>query len=105
MIQYIFITVLWIWGLRAVCSYPFIFYKIADNLEVRLKRWLSKPLFLCPVCMSSIWGTYFFFYFDQSGIMNLITFIMAVAGVNYLIIEYLYPGNDVEISEKEQKKQ
>lgn len=104
MIESICITVLFIWGLRGVTIYPFIFHKIADNLEVRLGRFICKPLFLCPVCMSSVWGAYFFFYFDQSGVMNLIVFIMAVAGVNYLLYEFFYPGNS-EITEEEQKKQ
>ena len=103
MIESIVITVLVIWGIKGITSWPFIFYKIADNLEVRLPSWIIKPLFGCPVCMSSVWGTYFFFYFDYIGVMNLIVFVLSVAGVNYLLHEFFYPGNS-EITEEEQKK-
>ena len=103
MIHNIIVTALVIWGVRGITSWPFIFWKIADNLEVRLPSWITKPLFGCPVCMSSVYGTYFFFYFDQTGVMNLIVFILSIAGINYLLYEFFYPGNP-EVSEQEQKK-
>lgn len=33
-----------------------IFGKIADWLSQRVPFWVSKPLFDCPICMSSVWG-------------------------------------------------
>ena len=106
MIEWIFLTVLFIWGVHAIFEYPFIFWRQGEWLDRYIPKMIRKPLYRCPVCMSSIWGTYFFLYSDQSGIMNWIVFVFAVCGVNFLIVEYLYPGNnELEVLEKEQKKQ
>lgn len=93
MIEHLFLTVAWIWGIKAITSEPFIFWKQAEYIESKIGIWLSRPFFRCPVCMPSVWGTYFFFYYDQVGIMNWVTFVICLSGINYLIVEYLYPEN------------
>lgn len=91
MIEQIFIVTAWIWGVKAVFTDPFIFFKLGEKVEGLIGRWVSKPLFRCPVCMSSAHGTYFFLYFDRSGIMDWALFVMCLAGISFLIKEYLYP--------------
>lgn len=104
MIHWLLITTLWIWGIKAIFTYPFIFWKQGDWLDSNLPRYLVKPLISCPVCMPSIHGTCMFLYSDQTGVMNWIIFVIALAGINYLIVEFLYPENNVEILETEQEK-
>lgn len=103
MIEQLVITSAFIWGIKAVTEYPFIFYKQANWINSVLPIWVVKPIYKCPVCMSSVHGTYFFFYFDQSGLLNWVIFVFALCGIQYLIVEFLYPEY-VEISEEEQKK-
>lgn len=103
MIEHLAIATFFIWGIKAVTEYPFIFYKQANWLNSVLPVWVAKPIYKCPVCMSSVWGTYFFLYSDQRGLINWVIFVFALCGINYLIVEFLYP-NHVEISEEEQKK-
>lgn len=104
MIQWLLITTAWIWGVKAIHTHPFIFWKQANFVEHHLGKIISKPMFRCPVCMSSVWGTYFFWYSDQSGIMNWIVFVIALAGIQFLIVEYLYPENESDILEEQEKK-
>lgn len=104
MIQWIILTVAFIWGFHALFEYPFILWKQGIWLDKKLPKFIKKPLYRCPVCMASFWGTYFFLYSDQTGVMNWILFVFAVCGINFLIVEFLYPSNEPEILEEEQKK-
>ena len=103
MIEWLLITIAWIWGIRAIFTKPFIFWQTGDWMDNNLPRAVVKPLIRCPVCMPSIWGTYMFLYSDQIGIMNWIIFVISLAGINFLLIEFLYPENNVEILEEDQK--
>jgi len=66
---------------------------LGDLLEKVNMLWLTKPLYGCVVCMSSIYGTMFFigdlFYrhlaFDLLTIPKLIIYCVAVAGLNRLL--------------------
>lgn len=91
MTEQLIIVTAWIWGVKAVFTDPFILHKQGEWLDKKLPSWIRKPLFRCPVCMSSVWGTYFYFYFDHAGIMDWIIFVFALAGISYLLKEFLYP--------------
>jgi hypothetical protein len=49
-----------------------------------LPLWIKKPLFMCPICMTSIWGTALYFQpfefitylFAVGGMMTLLSFIL-----------------------------
>lgn len=103
MIEWLLIGTAWIWGIKAIFTYPFIFWKQGEWLEGILKKWICKPLFRCPVCMASFHGT-FIFLFSNVSIFLYPVFIIALAGISYLIVEILYPEHEVEFLEEEQKK-
>lgn len=102
MIEWIFLGTFWIWGFKAIFEHPFIFWKAGLYLENKLPRWLYKPLLRCPVCMSSIHGTFIFLY-SQESIYYYPVFIISLAGISYLLVEFLYPQNVENI--QEEKKQ
>jgi len=50
--------------------------------RVRWDKWL-KPVILCPLCMSSVWGTIFYFtfsFFYGGGVLEWIPSVFAIAG-------------------------
>lgn len=102
MIEWLIIGSAWIWGIKAITTHPFIFYKQANWIEFHAGKWICKPLFRCPVCMTSFWGS---FIFAISGLNIYLwpIYIIALAGIQFLIIEFLYP-EDVDTLEEEQKK-
>lgn len=50
---------------------------------------ISKPVFTCPVCMSSVHGLWFSLTFMELNILGTITWILALAG---LITLYVHSG-------------
>ena len=53
-----------------------------SNDKRRLDRWL-KRIILCPLCMSSVWGTIFYFtfsFFYGGGVLGWIPSVFAIAG-------------------------
>ena len=60
-------------------------HRIVDRWStdrVRWDRWL-KPVILCPICMSSVWGTIFYFtfsFFYGGGVLGWIPSVFAIAG-------------------------
>lgn len=53
-----------------------------------LPWWIKKPLFECPVCMCSIWGTLAFLFFPFLPI-HYPLFILSVGGCNLIIAAFL----------------
>lgn len=85
-----------------LCNSLLIFgvYKIFDSLLIRLNEiivgfWGDKvcmPLFLCPPCMASVWGTIAYasvFNPQQGNWLAYPPYIICLCGFNYLIIEWL----------------
>ena len=53
-----------------------------DNDEIKWDK-VMKPIILCPLCMSSVWGTIFYFtycFFCGGGVLGWIPSIFAIAG-------------------------
>lgn len=94
MIEQMFIGIAWIWGVKAIFTEPFIFYKQGNWMENKLPKWFCKPLFRCSVCMASFWGTIFYFGYGNHLILGWIVFCISIAGINFLIIEFLYPEDE-----------
>lgn len=66
------------------------FYKRPEDVYFDSPKWLQhfmKPLFYCPTCMASIWGTIWHFYFEGS-IDFWIPVVFAVSFVNTLFAKW-----------------
>lgn len=52
-----------------------------------LPYWITKPLYNCPICMSSIWGLWYWAYYppEENQIKFWIFYTLALAGMNWLI--------------------
>jgi hypothetical protein len=88
MLEFILINSLVIWGIFAATRDGMIF-----NLEsLPLPNWLSYPLYECPVCMSSVWGSVGF-YMMGDNIWLMPIWILAIAGLNYLILMLILNEN------------
>lgn len=91
MIEPVLLTVAWIWGVNALFKEPFILYKVGEVLDTALPKWVSKPLFLCPPCMSSFHGTLMYIIlFKVHDIPTWVIFCVCVCGINFLLKEFLY---------------
>lgn len=69
-------------------------YEAGNFAEALLPQWLSKPLFLCPTCMSSIWGTLFWFATGNELTLWYVVGIFSLAGVNSIATALLYNCTD-----------
>lgn len=57
---------------------------IGDWLFMKAPAFIHKPLFSCPQCMSSVWGTAFFFAFglnDRLPSWAFIPHVLALCGL------------------------
>ena len=63
-------------------------WKLRYTAEKKLGLFYSKPLFSCPPCMASIWGTVFYFSyigFSITSILMLPSYIFALSGLTLFI--------------------
>lgn len=89
---------LFIWGLYAASQYSFnheneivdkeILWKLKYYAE-KLPHNLGKPLILCPICMSSVWGTIFFLCYNYNYYYYLPIYIICLAGLQYIIYKLI----------------
>lgn len=59
--QLLFLNLLLIFGIWKLFQVDEVFGKAGDWMTKRIGDHWVKPLFDCPACMSSVWGTLFFF--------------------------------------------
>lgn len=92
-----------IFGIHATTREGMIFHSfkmwIASKIEKILSRkndfyeaekktaFILKPLFDCPACMASIWGTVIYFTLNPD--YHYLVFIFGLAGLNYLISRFI----------------
>lgn len=80
-----FLALCWIRGFHFLFLPGEILGKVGEKIRLRVIDWVTKPLFDCSYCMSSVHGTIFFFSF-----LNTHTFYMwpvfcvALCGLVYL---------------------
>jgi hypothetical protein len=103
MIEHVVLNAFMIYGLKLAMEpgmilYPVVspVYKLFDILysknRLRLLNLLdkvSKPLFSCVYCMSSVWGFLYWKVQIDSNLLNLILHILCVAGLVYVIAKQL----------------
>ena len=85
MIETIIIISLSIFGLHYAMNGERMIFSIIPELLFWLPEFIRKPLFECVVCMASFWSLVFWLFLD----FNLIITILAVAGLNSLLL-YFY---------------
>jgi len=84
MISHLIITSLLIWGVYAVFSSRHLLGKLGAWIEDKTSTAFCRPLFLCPTCMSSVWGGVAgIIIYDFS--LTVIVFVLCLAGLNYII--------------------
>lgn len=60
-----------------------------NKLSTKFGVWLSKPLYSCIICMSSIWGGSIYLLSGRFS-LDIIPHILTVAGINVLISGIVY---------------
>jgi len=75
----------WIWGVKCLFTEMFILGPVANRLRSKLPGFITKPLFDCPPCMSSIHGTLVYWYMGGDSIPGWIFYCVALCGVNYML--------------------
>ena len=88
MIEHIIISSLCIIGLHVAMWEGMILYRVRLFLDklTESARIVRKPLYGCPPCMASLWGSVIWFALGNSMEWRLVLFVNAVAGLNYIII-------------------
>jgi hypothetical protein len=102
MITYILIASLITWGIAALFDEGMLLGKLGDLLindkhahyhKDWLRRHWHKPVFSCPTCMASVWGTIFSSYLFATGrfttIEEWLVLCFAVCGLNFIIVKFL----------------
>ncbi len=55
-----------------------------DRLERRFPEVVLKPIFLCPPCMASLWGSTVWFIFGGD-LIFWVPFVLALSGLNRIV--------------------
>lgn len=84
-IAFLIVSSLWIWGIHGF----FQLTGFSDSFNW-LPSWITKPLWDCPPCESSVHGTAIFFIFTNFDFMLWPVFCICLCGLNYIIKEHLY---------------
>lgn len=75
----------------AIMELIYTFYDAPENVYLNAKKWqtyLMKPLFYCPTCMASIWGTVLHFALGGS-FVEWLPVILGVAYFNTLLNKWV----------------
>lgn len=84
-ILYLILNSLWIWGFHALFAKEMILERVGDWLCDRLPEWITRPVFDCPTCQSSIHGTLVYFLFVNTGLLMWPVYCVCLCGLNYLL--------------------
>lgn len=83
------------WIRRIIDNWVAAIYKMEDTelyflfcivliLFAGFVKWISKPLYSCVICMTSIWGI-LLWHFEWNHSISLLTFLFTVGGINVLL--------------------
>lgn len=99
MAEILLIASAFIWGLHGILNPDdnLIGNGLGALLERTLGTTICKPLFLCPPCMSSVWGLVFgISYFGLE--LKVLLFVICLLGINYAVKKIIYPEYEEETS-------
>lgn len=63
---------------------------IGDWLDLRLNKYIKKPLFTCPMCMSSFWTLVYFILVERTINESTFVTVLVVCGINTLLTTLIY---------------
>jgi len=75
----------------AIMELIYTFHDAPENMYLKAKEWqthLMKPLFYCPTCMASVWGTILYWAFGGD-VYHYVPTIFAVAYLNTLLNKWV----------------
>jgi len=87
LIPYLLINSLWIWGFHCLFSEGMSLNIVGDWLEHNYSEWITKPLFGCAPCMSSVHGTIGYFIFVNQGFATWPIYCVCLCGLNFIIVK------------------
>jgi hypothetical protein len=76
-------------GIHASTWRGMIFHRPSQYLKGKLPKWIHKPLFSCPICMSSVWSVVYFAVFGLPDWVFIPLVILMVAGLNTVIVSLI----------------
>jgi hypothetical protein len=95
---WIILTSFWCWGFHNAFEPGELFGKIGDCMREKFTEFQLKPIIGCPICMSSIHGTTWYFISQPVySFTSWIMFIVAASGFNY-VIHNIFPPSDINVT-------
>ena len=88
-IIWVFLVAAWCWGFMNAFQEGQIFGGPGKIIRKTFHEYLQKPTIGCPKCMPSIHGTIWYFLCVNQGFLLWILFIVAVSGINTVIVNAL----------------
>lgn len=79
-------------GIHKVTREGNLFGYVADYIRAKIGEFWCKPLFDCLPCMASVWGAYGWLFLQPE--LGIITYIVALAGLNFFTAKLAYYGID-----------
>ncbi len=80
----------WIWGIHCLFADGYILEQIGEKAWVRWPKWITKPLFICPPCMSSVHGFLVSAVYYDFHIYPMLVYMVCLCGVNYILKSIIY---------------
>jgi hypothetical protein len=100
-ILYLFLNSLFIWGVHALFSEGHILEKAGDWMTEKLPSWITMPLFDCPACQSSLYGTLGYFLFVNQDVLLWPLYCLCLCGFNFIIIKLTSRKREVKLTDDE----
>lgn len=86
----LFVGVSLIWGIHCLFSDGYLLGEVGNLLYHKFPKYITKPAFACPPCMSSLWGFMISVTVYGFDIPMCILYMICLCGLNFIIKELLY---------------
>lgn len=81
----------WTWGVSCLFQEGYILEKPGNYLWGNWPKWICKPLFACPPCMSSVHGSVIAICYFDWHLYYILPYMICLCGINFIIKSILYP--------------
>lgn len=88
---------LFIFGLSTLFDENNLLEGLGKLIEKTIGTFWSKPIFLCPACMASVWGTIGFFTFSNLSFWHWPLYCICLCGLNVILVRVT--SNEINITE------